>query len=45
MMGYWNGNGMGWGGLGILGLIFWIILFIDAVLLGIWLWQQIQKKR
>jgi hypothetical protein len=44
MMGYGNGM-MGWGGAGILGLMFWIILFIDAILLGIWLWQQIQKRQ
>lgn len=45
MMG-WNYGGMmgGYGTFGTLALIFWIVLFVDAVLLGIWLWKQIQKK-
>lgn len=24
--------------------LFWIVLLIDLVLLGVWLWKQIQKK-
>ncbi|MBI3485547.1 sporulation protein YjcZ [Candidatus Daviesbacteria bacterium] len=47
---------MGWGGYGgsgmmgysngfaFIGIIFWIVLFVDAVLLGVWLWKQINKK-
>lgn len=42
---------MGWGGYGFggmmnsgLGLIFGIIVLIDLILLGIWLWKQIQKR-
>lgn len=39
MMGYdsriWMGSFWGWG--------FWLVVFIDLVLLGFWLWQQIQK--
>lgn len=42
---------MGWGGYGYggmmtsgLGLIFWLVLLVDLILLGIWLWKQIQKK-
>ncbi|KKR93081.1 MAG: hypothetical protein UU73_C0001G0262 [Candidatus Daviesbacteria bacterium GW2011_GWA1_41_61] len=45
--GYGNGGMMGWGGGGALfglGLIFWLVLLIDLILLGIWLWKQIQKK-
>lgn len=46
MMGWNYGNmmGGGWGAFGVLGLLFWIIIFIDAILLGIWLWKQINKK-
>lgn len=44
MMGYWNGGMMNWGGFGIFVSLFWIVILIDAILLGIWLWQQIQKK-
>ncbi len=32
---------MGGGGVG---LITWLIVVVDLVLVGIWLWQQIQKK-
>ena len=32
--------GVGFGGLG---LITWIVVVVDLVLLGIWLWQQIKK--
>lgn len=50
MMGQWGyPNMMGWGSsfgfLGLIGSIFWIVLLVDLILLGIWLWQQIQKKR
>lgn len=45
MMGYgYNG---GWGMMGgavIWGSLIGIIVLIDLVLLGIWLWQQISKK-
>lgn len=45
MMGTGWGNMMGgWNGVGALGLIFWIILLVDAILLGMWLWKQLQKK-
>ena len=44
MMGYGWGNMMGgYGGFGIIAFIFWLVLFVDAILLGIWLWKQIQK--
>ena len=42
MMGY--GYGVNWGVFGLLGFIFWIVIFIDAILLMIWLWRQVQKK-
>ncbi|MBI5619923.1 hypothetical protein HY950_03105 [Candidatus Gottesmanbacteria bacterium] len=49
MMGYWGGNMMGWGGagwqtVGSLMIAFWIVSFIDLVLLGLWLWKQLKKK-
>ncbi len=48
MMGYpyrglnWSGAGGAW--LGGLGVIFWIVILIDLILLGFWLFKQIQKK-
>jgi len=44
MMGFYNG---GWGmglGAGPLGLFTWLVVFIDLVLLGMWLWKNISKK-
>lgn len=41
MMGYWGGM---MGGTSFLGFLLWTILLIDLVLLGVWLWKQIQKK-
>ena len=38
MMGY------GMGGAGLLGTLFAIIVLADLILVGIWLWQHIQKK-
>lgn len=47
MMGYGNMMGWGWGAgmtwLGFFGVIFWLVLLFDLILVGIWLWQQIQK--
>lgn len=43
----WGGYGgmmNGWGFFGFLGTAFYLILLIDLILLGIWLWKQIQKK-
>lgn len=37
-----DGGGFGW--FGFFGTLFWIILLIDLILLGMWLWKQIQKK-
>jgi len=42
MMGY--GNGWMTGGFGGAGLLFSLVVLIDLMLLGVWLWKQIQKK-
>lgn len=48
MMGFYSGtmnwNG-GWGVLGILCIVFWLVVFVDLVLLGVWLWKQIQNSK
>jgi len=50
MMGYWGErNMMNWGNgemawFGTLGIIFWLVILIDLILLGFWLWKQINKK-
>lgn len=44
MMGWGYGNMMGNYGFGVLSTLFWIIILVDLVLLGIWLWKQINKK-
>lgn len=38
----WGGNMMG--DYGLVMVIFWIVILIDLILLGIWLGKQIQKK-
>lgn len=43
MMDYY-GNMMGWGGFGLLVPLFFLVVFADLVLLGVWLWKNIQKK-
>ena len=45
MMGYGDYGTMmgGWGLIGVVGLLFWFALFIDLILLGLWLWKQLQK--
>lgn len=44
----WNYQSMmNWGqtdGFWFFGLVFWVVSFIDLVLLGMWLWKQINKK-
>jgi hypothetical protein len=32
------------GGLGLLSFITWLVVTIDLVLLGLWLWKQVSKK-
>lgn len=46
MMGWgWDYSSMmGSGILGFFGVVFWILGIIDLILLGIWLWKQINKK-
>lgn len=47
MMGPWGSGGMmgyGFGAFSVIGTIFWIVILIDLILLGVWLWKQIQKK-
>lgn len=39
----WGYNMMGYGGFGW-GPIIGIVLLVDLVLLGIWLWKQVNKK-
>lgn len=47
----WGGNYatgmMGWGQpwFGTVHTLFWIIIFVDLVLLAIFLWKQINKKK
>jgi hypothetical protein len=47
MMDYWgygyNMNGMMWAN-GLAGLVIWLVVFTDLVLLGIWLWKLISKR-
>ena len=48
MMGQWGYGMMGWNqgiaAFSVVGFLFWLVLMIDLVLAGIWLWKQIQKK-
>ena len=31
-------------GASFLGLLTWLVLFVDLVLLGVWLWKNVSKK-
>lgn len=42
-MGYGSGWGM-MGGVGLFSLITWLVILVDLILLGIWLWQKISDK-
>lgn len=45
MMGFGNySNMMNWGGFGLVGSLLWLVILIDLILLGIWLWKKIQEK-
>jgi len=44
MMGFNSYGSSMMGGLGSWGFLLWLVVFIDLVLVGIWLWQQISKK-
>lgn len=41
MSGSWGQSMMG--GIGIWGSLFAIVVFVDLVLVGVWLWKQINK--
>jgi len=43
MMGYGSGGDMMGGG-GLLGVITWLVILVDLILVGIWLWQHISRK-
>ncbi len=36
--------GSNWQTIGTFMGVFWIIVLVDLVLLGLWLWKQLQKK-
>ncbi len=41
-----DGGGMGMGALAgpdILGVLTWIVIIVDLILVGFWLWKQIKK--
>lgn len=42
MMGFGDYGMMG--GFGTLVTVFWLVILIDLVLLGIWLWKQINRR-
>ncbi len=47
---YGNGTGtrtmMGWSnGFWLVGLLFEIVILVDLILVGIWLWKQINKGK
>ncbi|MBI4090715.1 MAG: hypothetical protein HY422_01710 [Candidatus Komeilibacteria bacterium] len=48
MMGYGYNSMMsgpgGWGLVSTFGIIIWIVVIADLILLGMWLWKQINKK-
>lgn len=45
MMGYGNlGYNMMGFGFGVLATAFWLVILVDLILLGVWLWKQIQKR-
>jgi len=37
-------GGYGMGGGGFFGLLFAIVVLVDLILVGVWLWQHISKK-
>ena len=40
----WGGYGMMGGSWGFWGSIFWVVILVDLILVGVWLWKQISKK-
>ena len=45
MMGYGYNYGGMMGGVGTFGFVTWLVIIVDLVLLGVWLWKQITKKQ
>ena len=44
MWGYGGANAAGWGaGFGVLGFLTWLVVLIDLILLGFWLFKKIKK--
>ena len=43
MMYGWDTTNM-MGAVGVWGILLWLVVFVDLVLLGIFLWKKIQKK-
>ncbi len=39
------GFGPAMAGFGILGSLLWLVVFIDLVLVGVWLWKKISKNQ
>lgn len=37
-------NPAGWGLFGFFATLGWILVVVDLILLGMWLWKQINKK-
>jgi uncharacterized membrane protein len=44
MIGYGNAGWGMMGGAGVFGLLTWLVVLVDLVLLGVWLWQRFSKK-
>lgn len=45
MMDNWGyGQDETMGGMGVWGILIGLVLLVDLVLLGFWLWKQLQKK-
>lgn len=38
------GYGSMMGGVGAFGLLTWLVLLVDLVLVGVWLWKQINRN-
>ena len=48
MVGFYNNMmnwNSGWGVFGILCIVFWLVVFVDLLLLGVWLWKQIKNSK
>ncbi|MDE2079397.1 MAG: hypothetical protein KGI73_03360 [Patescibacteria group bacterium] len=45
MYGYgWGGGEAALAGPDLLGILTWIVVIVDLILLGFWLWKQIKKN-